>query len=367
MRNLPTTYGDRERWQLMSSPVGPHLFDGHTLAAMEQRELESSQRSLVSQIAHGLASSAQGVRAKAVGAIGSRHLAQVASPLVLPPPAPKGSAPLKHACGVSSVQGGLDRHSALEAAVSGMLIKGAIEPMFLLAKAPPVSLWRSLLGHLVSLARLVPASLRDVSLKTVFLLALASSHRVSGLHSLSAEMRHSKGWTSMTFSFAPDFLAKTQCPGQHSFDKFTIPALLDSVGEDEVDRLLCPVPAVCEYLHRTRDCQPSCFRLLVTVSDPRRAVHSHTLSKWICQVIWGAYVSVLEEQLRFLKVNAHKVRAIATSVLFRKVKSLVLVLKAGTWKSMTIFASFYSYLRDVTHRYLDTFSLGPIVSALMLV
>ncbi|MPC41874.1 hypothetical protein E2C01_035480 [Portunus trituberculatus] len=74
------------------------------------------------------------------------------------------------------------------------------------------------------------ASLRDVLFKTVFLLVLASAHRVSGLHSLSTEVRHSKGWTSMTFSFAPDFLAKTQCPGQHSFDEFTIPGLLDFVG-----------------------------------------------------------------------------------------------------------------------------------------
>ena len=32
---------------------------------------------------------------------------------------------------------------------------------------------------------------------------------------------------------------------------------------------------------------------------------------------------------------------------------------------MTTFASFY--LRDVTHKYLDTFSLGPIVTALRVV
>ncbi|MPC66604.1 hypothetical protein E2C01_060755 [Portunus trituberculatus] len=82
------------------------------------------------------------------------------------------------------------------------------------------------------------ASLRDVSLKTMFLLALASARQVSGLYSLSAEVCHSKGWTSMTFSFASDFLAKTQCPGQHSFNEFTIPALLDFVRKDKVDRLL---------------------------------------------------------------------------------------------------------------------------------
>ncbi|MPC92093.1 hypothetical protein E2C01_087165 [Portunus trituberculatus] len=129
----------------------------------------------------------------------------------------------------------------------------------------------------------------------------------------------------MTFSFTPDFLAKTQCPSQQSFNEFTIPALLDFVREDEVDRLLCPIQVVNR----------------------------------------SAYVSVSEEESRLLKVNAHEVWAIATSVLFRKVKSLDLVLKAGTWKSMTTFVSFYQW--DVTHRYLDTFSLGPIVSALRFV
>ncbi|MPC46441.1 hypothetical protein E2C01_040161 [Portunus trituberculatus] len=48
VRNLPDTYGDQERQQLMASPVGSHLFDGQTLAVVEQRERESSQLSLVS-------------------------------------------------------------------------------------------------------------------------------------------------------------------------------------------------------------------------------------------------------------------------------------------------------------------------------
>ncbi|MPC18294.1 hypothetical protein E2C01_011172 [Portunus trituberculatus] len=119
----------------------------------------------------------------------------------------------------------------------------------------------------------------------------------------------------MTLSFVPDFLAKTQCPGQHSFDEFTIPAPLDFVREDEVDRLLCLV--------RT--------------------------------VIRRAYVSVSEEESRLLKVNAHEARAIATNVLFRKVKSLDLVLKAGTWKSMTTFASFY--LRDAIEEWKHRFDI----------
>ena len=66
--------------------------------------------------------------------------------------------------------------------------------------------------------------------------------------------------------------------------------------------------------------------------------------------------------MRLVRVRAHEVRAVATSAMFKKIRSVSAVLKAGTWKSMSTFASFY--LRDVTHRYLDNFSLGPVVSGL---
>ena len=64
-------------------------------------------------------------------------------------------------------------------------------------------------------------------------------------------------------------------------------------------------------------------------------------------MIRRACASVSEEEGRLVKLNAHEVRSIATSVPFGRVRNLDLVLRAGTWKCMTTFASFY--LRDVTH------------------
>ncbi|MPC46648.1 hypothetical protein E2C01_040374 [Portunus trituberculatus] len=105
------------------------------------------------------------------------------------------------------------------------------------------------------------ASLRDIVPKSSFLLTLASALRVSELHGLSAEVHHSKGWASMTFSLAPDFLAKTQLPGDVSQSDFSIPALMEYFGNSEGYRLLCPVRAVRECLRRTKDCRPRCSRL----------------------------------------------------------------------------------------------------------
>ena len=48
----------------------------------------------------------------------------------------------------------------------------------------------------------------------------------------------------MSFSLAPDFLAKTQRPGDESLDEFSFPALTEFVRDQEEDSLLCPVRAV---------------------------------------------------------------------------------------------------------------------------
>ena len=73
------------------------------------------------------------------------------------------------------------------------------------------------------------ASDRILTLKTVFLLALASAKRVGELHALTVMVGHSEGWKSLAFSFVPEFVAKTQNPSipDHRFDGFSIPSLKD--------------------------------------------------------------------------------------------------------------------------------------------
>ena len=54
------------------------------------------------------------------------------------------------------------------------------------------------------------SSLKMLTQKTVFLLALASAKRVSELYGLSFKVSHSAGWESASFSFLSEFVAKTQ-------------------------------------------------------------------------------------------------------------------------------------------------------------
>ena len=87
--------------------------------------------------------------------------------------------------------------------------------------------------------------------KTCFLFALMLSRRVSDLLDLSFCSYHSWGWRSCTFSYLPDFVAKTQNLSVHDtrFDEFTIPSLDDFVVGDWDELLLCPIRAR-KYLAR---------------------------------------------------------------------------------------------------------------------
>ena len=76
---------------------------------------------------------------------------------------------------------------------------------------------------------------------------------------------------------------------------------------------------------------------------------------WLREVIERAYQDSLPQY------GAHKVRGIASTLLFERNFSLDQVLKVGVLRSQIIFTSFY--LRDITHKSLDTFFLGPVMAA----
>ena len=84
------------------------------------------------------------------------------------------------------------------------------------------------------------------------------------------------------------------------------------------------------------------------------------ISYWIRSIISNAYGSASDEVCRSVRPR-HKVRKIATLLLFRRNCTVQQILKAGTSSSQSTFSVFY--LWDVTHRHMDTFSVGPVVAA----
>lgn len=194
---------------------------------------------------------------------------------------------------------------------------------------------------------------KELTWKTVFLLALASGRRRSELHALSfSDVQFSEH--SVSLSTFPGFLAKNQLPSVPS-SPIDIPAL---EGEDS-NPLLCPVRAIRIYLDRVRSRRNSRRRLFIShLESYEKEISSDTISRWIVQTIKFAYQAV---GLALTSVNAHEVRALASSWAWFNKIPLQEVVKASFWSSENSFIRFY--LRDISVVASSLAAIGPIVAA----
>ena len=206
---------------------------------------------------------------------------------------------------------------------------------------------------------------RFLAQKTLVLIALASAKRIGELHALSYRVSHSRAWGEVSFVFVPGFVAKTQDPSSQDprFDSFTIPAL-PKARDNPNERLLCPVRAVKLYLRRTAPHRPACERLFLTTGPNPKEIAKNTISFWLRKTIARAY-ELAGRSLPVPAPRARETRGIAPSLLYRKNFALPQVLSAGTWRRHTTFTR--HYLRDLAHKSLDTYHLGPVVAAQALV
>jgi integrase len=212
---------------------------------------------------------------------------------------------------------------------------------------------------------MISAELKHVTLKTVFLLALASGKRRSEIHALTKDVSHSEGWGSITIPADPEFLSKTQLASQGAemVNAVTIKALTKELSADmQEDRSLCVVRAVRHYLHRTENIRGSRKRLFIAHKQGvKRDIHMNTISSWIKSVVASAYENSTEEQRRVTGVKAHQVRAMAASCAFYANSSLNTIMSACSWKNATTFTAFY--LKDVAMIKDKMYHLGPVVAA----
>ena len=202
---------------------------------------------------------------------------------------------------------------------------------------------------------------RFLAQKTLFLLALASAKRIGELHVLSYRVSHTRDWGEVSFAFVTGFVAKTQDPSSLAprFEGFSVPALTNA-RKNRNGRLLCPVRAVKVYLDRTAPHRPRCERLFVTAGRSKKEISKTTVPFWLRKTISRAY-ELSGTALPVPAPRARETRGIAPSILFRKNFAVDQVLKAGTWRRHTTFTR--HYLRDIAHKSLDTFHLGPVVAA----
>ena len=106
-------------------------------------------------------------------------------------------------------------------------------------------------------------------------------------------------------------------------------------------------------------CWP-CF-LLIFFAPSSFAFHfqKYSMSFFLCEVIRDSGAIVASSA----PVRAHSIRSVATSVSFLRNGAVSKVLEAATWKSNSVFASFY--LNDISYVFEGLRSLGPFVSLII--
>ena len=227
----------------------------------------------------------------------------------------------------------------------------------------------SLVLHQLTKAPFEPlreASLKHLTFKTVFLLALGSGKRRSEIHAWQHKnIRHQSDWSKVSLFPSPSFLSKNQLAkeGPESVAPVVIPALAPTLDRSlKSDRSLCPVRALRYYLDRTSDIRQD--KQLVFVSFKKgfdKDISPATISKWIKQTVILCYELSDHHTHTLHQVKAHDVRAFAASKAFQSGVSLEQILSACHWKSHNTFTQFY--LKDVAWADSELYHLGPVVAA----
>ena len=209
--------------------------------------------------------------------------------------------------------------------------------------------------------------LKHLTLKTAFLLALASGERRSEIHAWVANKVANLGqWEKVALFPSSDFIAKNQLAreGSQSVSPVTIPALTTIVDRQfKEDRTLCPVRALRFYLDRTKDLRGSRSLLFISFKKGHTSdIRPATLSSWLKQTILLCYKQADQQALDLVQVKAHDIRAFAASKAFYGGVSVDQIMQACHWKAHNTFTNFY--LKDLTWSDTDNnLYLGPVVAA----
>ena len=219
----------------------------------------------------------------------------------------------------------------------------------------------SLVLHQLTKAPFEPlrkASLKHLTFKTVFLLALGSGKRRSEIHAwLAKNIRHQEDWSKVSLYPSPSFLSKNQLArdGPTSVAPVVIPALAPTLDKSlSGDRSLCPVRALRYYLDRTKDSRQGKELVFVSFKTGfQKDIVPATISSWVKQTVLLCYQLSDQKAQDLHQVRAHDVRAFAASRAFQGGISLD--------QAHNTFTQFY--LKDLAWADSGLYHLGPVVAA----
>ncbi len=187
--------------------------------------------------------------------------------------------------------------------------------------------------------------LKELSLKTALLLALASAKRIGDLHAFSVDsdcIRFGPGDCSVTLRPRMGYVPKSLST-PFKIQTVSLSALSsESAASSEADAQtsVCPVRALRIYIDRSASFRQSNQLFVCYGGCARgRAVSKQRLSHWIVDAITAAYTNQgLECPLH---IRGHSTRAMASSWAWSRGMSIQDICVASGWSSENTFARFY--------------------------
>lgn len=172
------------------------------------------------------------------------------------------------------------------------------------------------------------ASLKWLTLKTVFLVGICSASRSSDLARFGFSDLYLKFVNSSEGVRLTPRLLKKQCRPTH----FRSESYIARFDDPKLD----PVRALKIYLERVKGKRKQDGLFMVYGKGKRAGMNasSQTISKWMVEVISKA-------EPKLTNIRAHSTRAMATSVAFAQGECLEKIMKTADWSSDNVFAKHY--------------------------
>ena len=145
------------------------------------------------------------------------------------------------------------------------------------------------LKHLMSSAYkpLGSLSLRALTKKTLFLVALATAKRVGELQALSRQVSFHGDDTYV--SYLPHFVAKTDRPDAPLPRSFKVCSLRGFAGDLEEDFLLCPVRSLHVYLEKTKSAVSRASSMFISPRSTSRQISKNALLFFSARGYFGCW------------------------------------------------------------------------------
>ncbi|KAJ8041056.1 hypothetical protein HOLleu_11755 [Holothuria leucospilota] len=183
---------------------------------------------------------------------------------------------------------------------------------------------RLVLNYLRKLSLANKLGLKDLTLKTLMLLALVSSQRQQTLHKLDVRKMELK--VNKVIFFVEDLL-KHNRPGNTG--------LKLEFCSYPPDRRLCIHTYLMEYLKRTKKCRGRETSLLVSYGKPFSKVSTSTIARWLRTVMHNAGVDVTV-------FKPHSIRSATVSRASAANVPVLDILSHAGWKNEQTFQRFYN-------------------------